>query len=1132
MDGDGINGPDGNDTIYISGCTVNITSSVSAPYVQIAPSSNALASILNISNAGSLTTTGDFFADNRFTSSNTINVLGNVTIGGSLQLKPGTSSAGTRGAITFNIGDNTNSPTVQVTGDLDMRRTNTASIRTAINLYYGSLDIDRDIIGSGTNAACQINILDDAPYSGLTKRINFGGVATTTSMQKVSMNITDSDNEADFIFTYDGTGDQTFLNYQSNWTYMQAVIQNTGFITRILNNLDSVNTIHGNIFVANNVTLSDSIRIVNLNDNTIIMQAGSIFKVAANAATYDANSFSFDQASTVLFSIASGTMNILTSAGSYPIVELEGAGIKRILAANTIDGITTSVGSIHLKAGTFNTATGVNLDFSGIGQTQTLTLDAGTTWSITGTLGSEPPISSFDLTSTISYASGASTLNSFHNATDIEPFGNLTITGSGVKTIANADTIKVRGTVDFTSSGDITFSAGGYLWLVSTASYTGNISAMATGNVITYGTGQVVCEKFITVPEQNYRDFTSPVKSSTLENFEPTLGITGLVNCIAPSADPSVYKYVESLTSPVDTGWVAGLNTNESTTDFTGPSGSKYTVTRSGWRFYSGDSSPLNITLLDSGQIFRDTVKFQLSYTSSGTASEDGWHLMGNPYPSNMSWDVVVSENPSTIINGMVTSGVYPTMYVYCPSDQGNNSDESLNYTYWNPITLDGDPTVSFTGVLVPFQGFWLQTFAPSTTSFDLKLSETAKTTASGVFYKSNKIKSETTTIIVSDGTTSDRIGFHTFENATLGHEKALDINKFRAGSTYSTSSLKVDFALNNEPMNLRINSIQDNDDSFVLPLYLKSVGMGTSQSITFDKLDELRGRFNCISLHDKLTDTWIDLTQENTYNYTVNSDFSGVRFELHAENSVSAQAKVYDATCFDKEDGLLRVTFNTNEYREYDLFEGSTKIRSFEGNYNSIKTSLGHGAYILKNRSEIPGCDAAYSFTVGSMPLISFEVTPSVPAIIAGKELQLNNTTTGASGFLWTFNDDNSTSSEISPKHTFLNPGNVVVVLDAISSNSECNTSKAYNYNVQQTDGVIELTQDEISATLVNGSIQIENKLAQAYDMALYTIDGRLIESRERIKTNSSITAPAVRGTYILTLISNGKARSQKFVL
>ena len=73
---------------------------------------------------------------------------------------------------------------------------------------------------------------------------------------------------------------------------------------------------------------------------------------------------------------------------------------------------------------------------------------------------------------------------------------------------------------------------------------------------------------------------------------------------------------------------------------------------------------------------------------------------------------------------------------------------------------------------------------------------------------------------------------------------------------------------------------------------------------------------------------------------------------------------------------------------------------------------------------------------------------------------------------------------------------GNAVVVLDAISANSECNTSKAYNYNVQAGDGIEQLSATDISAIMSNGSIKITNNTGLSYDVSLFTIDGKLIES------------------------------------
>ena len=87
-----------------------------------------------------------------------------------------------------------------------------------------------------------------------------------------------------------------------------------------------------------------------------------------------------------------------------------------------------------------------------------------------------------------------------------------------------------------------------------------------------------------------------------------------------------------------------------------------------------------------------------LSFTSSGTLSNDGWNLVGNPYGATIDWDAS---------SGLTSTNLDDSFYVW--SDSANSG--AGDYLSWNGATgtFGG-------GEIAPWQGFWVKANAASPT--------------------------------------------------------------------------------------------------------------------------------------------------------------------------------------------------------------------------------------------------------------------------------------------------------------------------------------------------------------------------------------------------------------------------------
>ena len=147
--------------------------------------------------------------------------------------------------------------------------------------------------------------------------------------------------------------------------------------------------------------------------------------------------------------------------------------------------------------------------------------------------------------------------------------------------------------------------------------------------------------------------------------------------------------------------------------------------------FFFGDiaadaryNDPLPDTLDVSGQEWNgnDTeVDFGITYTA---AADTGWNLVGNPFAATIDWD----DNTN-----WTKTNIESTIYIWDPAANGGDGE----YLTWNGVT----GTLPNSGLIAPFQGFWVKASAPSP---ELKVSKDAKTTSGTFLRKSlpNEIKS------------------------------------------------------------------------------------------------------------------------------------------------------------------------------------------------------------------------------------------------------------------------------------------------------------------------------------------------------------------------------------------------------
>lgn len=219
---------------------------------------------------------------------------------------------------------------------------------------------------------------------------------------------------------------------------------------------------------------------------------------------------------------------------------------------------------------------------------------------------------------------------------------------------ANADaTMNITGTLTMLDNG--TLASNGNLVLKSSSiTETARIAALGTGADIT---GNVTVERFMAggSGRRGWRTMSSPVQNLTYDELVDDIFITGPGGSTngfdLNGTNTSVLTYEESDTAR---GWK-----NINATSDTLISGKGMLV------FFRGDRTqttslsntsvvPNNVIIDITGPINKNSIPVNLDYSSTGDAADQGWNLVGNPYPCEINWNSVTK-----------TGGVDAFFYVY-----------------------------------------------------------------------------------------------------------------------------------------------------------------------------------------------------------------------------------------------------------------------------------------------------------------------------------------------------------------------------------------------------------------------------------------------------------------------------------
>jgi hypothetical protein len=316
------------------------------------------------------------------------------------------------------------------------------------------------------------------------------------------------------------------------------------------------------------------------------------------------------------------------------------------------------------------------------------------------------------------------------------------------------------------------------------------------------------------------------------------------------------------------------------------------------------------------------------------TEANRGYNLVGNPFPSTVSWDAATKTNLETTLWYRTHQGA--TMLY-----------DTYNAT--GSIGTNNNGNGMVTGAIAPSQGFWVRVDADGNTG---TLSFTNAMRSHGTLAGIYRMAAEEGTVrmTLSNGTNSDEAILLFNENADDAFD-AYDSHKFWAAATVPQ------LYMNEAEDSLVINGLYSTTTNPIVDLGVK---LPTSGNYTLNA-NEITVVGEAVQLEDRLLNIFQDLNAEPNYSFTSVAGNIGDRFALHFGMSITgigtdainrASTRVYTSN-----GNTLNIILSENtENGKVDVMDMAGRtVGSF--NLNSTTTSLPMnvttGVYLVRIQTE-----------------------------------------------------------------------------------------------------------------------------------------------------------------------------------
>ena len=785
--------------------------------------------------------------------------------------------------------------------------------------------------------------------------------------------------------------------------------------------------------------------------STVTIDAGHTVSVSASSNALDLN-----VVSTAGLDLSGGTLNVARNldlqTGSINSLN----GVLDVEGNLTNSGTTNSSGSFIFVGGNWDNSLGSYTYFSG----DSLTFDGSSLSTISGT--TDWNILTIDNSSGVSVSSGTQDI-----------YGVLNI---------------VSGT--FTTSGAVT--------LKSNALATAQMDDLESGDI----SGNLTVERFISMSNQGLREITSPVENTHIIDWQNNGVIfSGFSNSTVPGFSyVNAFTYVEpNALGNKNQGW---FNAQDAFTDDTGP--------LAGHRVYM---DAVDYTLSVTGNPYKNSQVIPVTQTGGAGSGDDqnGWNLLGNPYPCTIDWDLVTK------------SGIEDAVWIW-------NATDGQYGLHWSGGSSNG-----VTNEIAHSQAFWVKAIS-STGS--ITINEDDKVRTDKAFVKTYNPSDDMHVYLTGNiNDYKDELIVRRLPNASESYDQGLEFPKLFTELPDESPSLSV---LCEDSINLCVAAVNDLVSS---ELKISAIaGLNTQGTYTLNfSIPEGFMHYGCIELEDLHTGIITDLRSDSSYSFLSSDTTTIPRFNIHFFNDYNVFSQ--DASCFDENDGSVLISGNSISASNFSLLDPSgSVVSSGIVSGDSLWLNNIHAGFYNISSDLIENClNNQYSIEVLQPIQIEANFITNTDTIYFDQgqaQLAVTNTSIGADNYTWNF-DDGNFSNQTHPIHFYSSNGTYNLTLLAENNMYPlCYSELNKDIVVMDSTSLLLPKFDEIndiSAYCFNDNIIVDYDVEKPIkiNLVLYNSLGQIVFSKEfLISGNNSINIPGLltkNQIYFLVINSGDNSKSFK---
>jgi hypothetical protein len=681
-------------------------------------------------------------------------------------------------------------------------------------------------------------------------------------------------------------------------------------------------------------------------------------------------------------------------------------------------------------------------------------------------------------------------------------FNNITVdnaTGVSISTNGVTGTQTVNRIVRLSSGA---FTTNNKLLLTSNLVTTGMISGTGTGTI----SGNVSSQRYMPGP-QGYRYVSSPiadVSGQTTSDFDVSIvGTAGFVwdpLQAIPSPFPTCWYYNETIDSYyAQYGWVAAGNTP--------------IVRARGYALITPGGHVATLV----GQVNTGTLTSVDNISKVGIANGAGVNLIGNPYPSPISWNAFRTDAANAglsldpTVRRFTSTGTYYGQYnqyhggtgIGIPSSVGNKI--ALGQAFFVTRTTAGSSIATFNNAM--------------------RVDD-----ANTSFYEAETPAFDLLRMQLVGGAGADELVVYFNPEATNQFDQSFDVVKYLS----ETPGIP-NIYTNIDTTKISINSLPSLTQDQVVPMGIVAKTAGNYQINVLDMAAIAPGAM--LYLEDRNLNTFTNLRNVNNYNVTLPVGEHNGRFFLHFRPAVNVT--VSNETC-QQTDGAVTITNPSSEQQwTSTLVNANGQIVAQSANSTVTFNGLNDGNYIL-TLTDASGYSTEQPITIEAGEVVVTAISSNVNSHYFTTDLieaSVDQPVLGAT-YEWYLNGVLAgTGEQIALNVT--EAGVYDLTLKLVGANCLFEVSK--NFSVSQVNTVgIETAQSGSGFMIYPNptrdvlNVQINQKLG-FNKLSIVDASGRMVHSeilngnqaQQTVQVNLNNLAA---GLYQITLEGNGKRSTAKF--